>query len=491
MSKRQAANTAAAQGAWYAAPTWQALLPWVLVLVSLAVRLYYLRLTHAQPVWWDEAEYLIKARNIALGAPDTGFSLHRPLFFSVAMAGFYAVGLGELAIRVALLVPAVAAVYLTYRVGERLVGAAAGFVGAWLFGMHYMSLFYSMRILTEVPHVALCLWGTHLFLTQRRATVVLSLPVLVLAVFTRFPAAFMLVALAIYCVISEGTAALRRREYWMSAALGVLVTVPFGVQSYVAHGHPLFAWQAAGYTMPSMDLMTRLQGLGEYGRQVQPSVGWLLLALLVGGVFLLLVRAVWFRGGARGDGAALVLLWMILPLLYFCLFVRPAVDRYIILALPPAFLAIGYCTVRIGELAGRVHGSASVVVMLAVMGWATVQFLPFADRIIRGKVTSYDGLRDAGRWIKENSGPEDVVLSRSVAQLTYYSERRGETIPEDRTEFDAMMAARKPRYVVLSRYEPHPQWTRNVRADALGLRVIAGFPKGRVEAVVLERLAVP
>ncbi len=490
MTKRKTANVSSPPAARYAAATWQALLPWVLVAVSLAIRLFYLRLTQAQPVWWDEAEYLIKARNIALGTPETGFSLHRPLFLSVAMSGLYALGLGERAIRVALLVPSVASVYLTYRVGERLVGAAAGFVGAWLFGMYYVSLFYSMRILTEIPHVALCLWGTHLFLSQRRPAVIGSLPVLVLAVFTRFPAALMLVALAVYCAVSEGTAALRRREYWISAALGVLVAVPFGVQSYVAHGHPLFAWTVVGYTMPGMDLTTRLQGFAEGFQMLQASLGWLLTALLTGGMLLLLGRVIWARGRGTGtDGApkggVLVLLWMTLPFLYFCLFVRPVLDRYLVLALPPAFLALGYGTMRVAALARRIHPLAAVAVMLAVLVLGTLRFVPLADRNIRARMTSYAGLQDAGLWIKARSGPEDILLSRSVAQLTYYTERRGQTIPEDRTEFDTMMATRKPRYVVISRYEPHPQWLLNTRPESLGLRAIAGFPKGRVEALVL------
>jgi len=55
--------------------------------VALVVRVYVLTLTAGQPVWWDEAEYLIEARSLALGTPDTGFYSGRPLGLSVAMAG--------------------------------------------------------------------------------------------------------------------------------------------------------------------------------------------------------------------------------------------------------------------------------------------------------------------------------------------------------------------------------------------------------------------
>ena len=470
----------------------------MLVLVSLGVRLHYLQLTQAQPVWWDEAEYLIKARNIALGTPDTGFFSGRPWFFSVAMAAVYAAGFGELTIRVALVVLSVATVYLTYRVGCRLVGNDAAFVGAWLFGMFYVPLFFGARIMTEIPHLALCLLGLYLFLLKRPLTTILSVPVLVLAVFTRFPAALMLVALALYVAVSEGIAALRRREYWLAAVLGMLVALPFGVHSFITYGDPLQAWKASRYLMPDMDLTERLQGLWQHVSWMGESFGWVLTALWVGGVLLLLARTVGWRSPVPADRTiprreVLVILWLMVPMLYFGLMVRwgGASDRYLILSLPPAFLAAGYCTVRVGRLAARVHEGAVAVVMLLVVGLGTMRFLPDADNGIRSRATSYDGLREAGLWIRERTGPEDTVLSRSVAQLTYYSERRGESIPDERPAFDAMMAAHKPRYVVVSRYEVHPKWIQGTNFESLGLRAIEEFPEGLPLVLVLEPAFLP
>ena len=185
------------------------------------------------------------------------------------MAAVYAAGFGELTIRVALLVVlSVATVYLTYRVGCRLVGNDAAFVGAWLFGMFYVPLFFGARIMTEIPHLALCLLGLYLFLLKRPLTTILSVPVLVLAVFTRFPAALMLVALALRTSrVSEGIAALRRREYWLTRrswacwSLCLLVCTPC-----ITYGDPLQAWKASRYLMPDHGSVTEpnLQGLWQH-----------------------------------------------------------------------------------------------------------------------------------------------------------------------------------------------------------------------------------
>jgi hypothetical protein len=116
-----------------------------LVLV-IGVRAYYLVLARDQPVWWDEAEYLIKARALALGTPDTGFFSGRPLLLSLVMAAIYAVGLGELTIRVGLAMVSTATIYMTYRVSLRIVDQSAAIVTAALFSMFYLQLFYTNRI---------------------------------------------------------------------------------------------------------------------------------------------------------------------------------------------------------------------------------------------------------------------------------------------------------------------------------------------------------
>jgi 4-amino-4-deoxy-L-arabinose transferase-like glycosyltransferase len=471
---------------------WRALLPWVLVLGTVCVRLYYLWLTHGQPVWWDEAEYLIKARHIALGTPDTGFFTGHPLFFSIALAGVYALGFGELAIRVVMVATSAAAVYLTYRVGSRLVGGEAAFVGAWLFGVFYVPLFLSARIMTDLPHLVLCLLGLYLFLLQRPVARVLSMPVLMLAVVTRFPAALIFVVLALFVTVSEGGAALRRREYWLSGALALLVAAPFLVHFYVAYGDPLHVWKANQDLMQGGTVAQRLAILWQDLRWMAISFGWVVTPFAVGGVLIFLAQAVGLVSPAEAGevdprGGLLILLWIAVPLLYFGLFIRSGndTDRYLLLALPPALLAAGFCAARLSTLASNLHSTAPAAVMLAVVALGTARFLPNADRLIRLKVTSFDGLRDAGLWIKERSDPDEIVLSRSVAQLTYYTERRNELIPDTRPAFDAIMSTRKPRYVVVSVYEPHPDWMDGVTAGSLGLRMVEEFPT----AVVLEPLS--
>jgi hypothetical protein len=177
------------------------------------------------------------------------------------------------------------------------------------------------------------------------------------------------------------------------------------------------------HLMPERNLTQRLQSLWQNVRWMGKSFRWVLTPLWAGGVLLQLAGGVKLTSSVPTDGGhprgeVLVLIWMIVPLLYFGLFVRSgtAHDRYLLLALPPAFLAVGCCTMWMGTLVDRVQGGAAAAIMLAVVALGTTRFLPDADNRIRSKARSYDGLRDAGLWIRERTGPEDLVLSRLERQ---------------------------------------------------------------------------
>ena len=71
-----------------------------MLLLAFIIRLYYFFLTKSQPLWWDEAEYLVKAKNIAFGTPYTGWwEAGRPILFPVIASIFFKIGLGEIGLR--------------------------------------------------------------------------------------------------------------------------------------------------------------------------------------------------------------------------------------------------------------------------------------------------------------------------------------------------------------------------------------------------------
>jgi hypothetical protein len=50
--------------------------------------------------------------------------------------------------------------------------------------------------------------------------------------------------------------------------------------------------------------------------------------------------------------------------------------------------------------------------------------LESADSMIKGKLHSFDEVKEAGEYIKENTAKDAIIYSQALPVLTYYSERK-------------------------------------------------------------------
>jgi hypothetical protein len=69
-----------------------------------------------------------------------------------------------------------------------------------------------------------------------------------------------------------------------------------------------------------------------------------------------------------------------------------------------------------------------------------------------------------------------MVLSKSVAQLTYYTAHAIADLPDTLADFDALHATAQVDFVVITRYEAHPSWITTRSFEVNGLREVAVFP---------------
>jgi 4-amino-4-deoxy-L-arabinose transferase-like glycosyltransferase len=452
---------------------------WLLMLVASAVRLYYFALTAHQPVWWDEAEYLLKGKALALGTPETGYFAGAPPLLPLLLAAVFWMGLGEITIRLLLVMVSVLCVYLTYRVGRLLFGEWAALAGAWLFGCFYLEVFLSMRIMTEVPHLALVLKGFESLLSARRSWPVVSGIAFGLAVFIRYPAALMFVPVGVYLLLSA-RASLRDRATYLFLAVSGLVAAPFLVMAYLTYGDALYQLHASQHVMPPLHARARLAGLMWYATWLRSSLGLGLsavvaLGLLVSGCCVIWSRFRWARSRLAG-GDLLLLMWIATPLLYFGASVRPLRDRYLILVLPPLLLIAGRLLVIATEWLGRFGRWQPRVPVAALVVAAGLSLLLDTNRIVDSKRRSYLGLQEASSWLVPRLPPDAVVVSRSVSQLTYYTSRAISDIPTTRVDFERFNRSTPVDYLVLTEFEPQPPWLDGGALISMGFREVAAFP---------------
>ena len=452
--------------------------------LALLSRLYYLFLTSEQPIWWDEGNYLVKAKSIALGTPDTGYDSGRPILFSILMGPFFALGLGEFAIRLVLSLSSFLSVYLTYRIGTRLINPWVGIIAAALFSSHYLNLFYTQRIMCEIPYLTMTLLAVNFFLSERRVLVWAAGPCFAVSVMLRYPAFVVPLAILVFVLLTERTKALRKVDYWISAGLAALAVAP----DLLLRGRGTLS--AVSSVLAPRTPLERLRSLGETVDVFFGTLDHMCRLGLVLGLLLSAWHIVKWKSQESGlkRSHLLLVLWLVAPLVLQGLWITHLEDRYLYASLVPAFLLVAsVCWHAVSFCPQWGKEGALGLVVLAVLGSYGFSF-QFSHRQILSKLETYGALKIAGEWLKQHGDGEGVVLSQSIAQLTYYSELPGRVLPPRAEDFVATLSSGQAKYGVLSGFEQNPDWVTNLQLEGSGLKVAMSYPpEGQAQVLVLER----
>src|SRR3989344_754983 len=198
----------------------------VLILVfSLTIRLYYFILTKTQPLWWDEAEYLLKAKSLAFGTPDTGWAAAiRPLLFPILAAFIFKIGLTEISLRFLWAVLSTINIWLLYLIGKTMFNKKVGLIAAFLLSVFYLDLFYTTRMLVDMPQIFFILLGTlffvkYYFSNGSKNLILFVLPILFLGALMRFTVGIFVMALLIFLLSTERLALFKEKKWYLSAIL--------------------------------------------------------------------------------------------------------------------------------------------------------------------------------------------------------------------------------------------------------------------------------
>ena len=126
---------------------------------------------------------------------------------------------------------------------------------------------------------------------------------------------------------------------------------------------------------------------------------------------------------------------------------------------PIVSLVSAYGMLSLYEIIKKYEITLAFIFIIAILALGSYQVFKHSDGIIKARVSSYAEISDAGLWIKQNSNPGDIVISSSVPQNTYYSERATYGFPSNESEFLPMLKEKKPRYMVVSAFEKSADWT--------------------------------
>lgn len=458
-----------------------------LVVFAIAIRIYYFFLTYNQPLWWDEAEYMVIAKAWASGTQVT-LDPVRQVLFPFIISLFLKIANNEFFPKLFLFLLSTASVIGTYLLGKEMFDKKIGLFAGFLMSIFYMNLFFSIRILVDIHSLAFFAFAAFFFYkylaNNSKKDLYIAAVVIAIGTMFKLSTAYLLFSILIYLLITEKLNFLKKREIWISALIFWLVISPYIIWGYFTfHGFVLA--KAASAVTPANIVASGFNSLKTYiiyfptyifsldwSKVFSPTWYFLILALIALSVitfyrlfmgFDLLLKNKDPDKEKNQKRDLYLLLIMVIPLILVSFMINHYEDRYSINMFPAFFIMIGVFVIGIFNfLKNKKLISLAFIFLVIVLCFFAYASIKFSDNSIKNKITSYSQVKDAGLWFKENSELSDVMVTVSVSQVKYYSDREIIKIPDTKEEFETETIPKKhPKYFMLSGFEQGPEWSRS------------------------------
>src|SRR3989344_406381 len=417
-----------------------------ILLLAIAIRIYYFVLTAHQPLWWDESDYLAYAKNIANLGGDWIVTAQHNSLYPFIVAGLFLLGLGEPAVKFILqIIPSILSVWLIYAICNEIYNdKRIGLIASFLMATFWVVLFNSMRFHVDIPGLFFGLLAIYIFWRgyenkkkifgkiNPRWTIPLTAIFLILAYSIRRAYFLFGVFILVYVLLTtkDWKKLIKNKYNWIGLVFGVLLL--FLVEKFIFFSS---VGEVGGtYFHPentfSIGALKVFNAFFSFGSLFKNIYFYLFLI----GILIFVVNILIHLGHikkeknkkVRGDLFAIITIIFTLAIFIFILKVQGSFGEerwYLPLALG-AFIAVSQGALLIGDFIkkySKIIGIIFIILLIALGGYYQVKN---ADGIIKNKIPSFEGIRDAGFYIKEISSNEDIIISQPVPQTIYYSERK-------------------------------------------------------------------
>jgi 4-amino-4-deoxy-L-arabinose transferase-like glycosyltransferase len=434
----------------------------LILLGAIAIRLYYLSLTINQPLWWDEGEYMIKARSVFFDTPTSGWWGGRPPLLWWISSVFFLVGAGEFLTRVFIFLLGVCSVYVIYLLGKEISGKAVGWAAACMIGVSWILLFLGNRILMEIPVFFFILLSTYFFIkydsTDDKKWFYLTFISAILAFLSKWTAGVLFVVFPLLILMKRKKEILKRKHEKVLFVILVLLFIAYAIMSFKKTGDLFWAFHAINlYTLKLSALWSVSVGLlgfmnGFYGG----IFSWVIVIGFLYAIGKICVYWGYIMKDKESRQISYMILWFVIFFASF-VFIQAWENRFLIPLLIPLSLFIGIGIKDIMSLSER-YKMAVIVLLIFVFGVFAYGQYKQADGLIQMKLTTYQELKDMGLWLKGNTEKSDIIISAARPELSYYSERRIEPHEQNLSAEMESIERLNAKYVVISNWEKGPDW---------------------------------
>ncbi len=474
--------------------------PLLIAILSFAfiINFYYFLMTKNQPLWWDEAVYMINASHLLTGFPSSLYgSAGRSILEVFMWSFFFKLGLGyEVFFRFLHVMFMTASVFMIYWLGKEFFDEFIGLFSAFVASIFWVYIFTTTRFMPDNFGLFVFLlamvffYKGYLSKEPRPKYLWVSGALWILSVYAREITALFGPVLVAFILIKEKTNIFKNKKIWGFFIAGLLAISPFLLFYQIKFGDPIvFYTSRISGGRPTLE-EAQSEGVGGVSYGASTWIKSITFdALRPGLVILFLIGLTYFGKLLLGFdylfkktddldkkrdlyNRLFLFFWIFLPFFFFIFWYGLYDERYISTSYPAIFFIAGFGLKKIYEKVKK--NSKPIGIALVIFFLLFISIAPInsstgkighfyrADSLIKNRIDSQAQVRDAGAWIKQNSNLGDLIISQSEPQMMHYSQREvisiSKTGGENKEEFIKFVYEKKPKYLVLSVFEPHPNW---------------------------------
>jgi hypothetical protein len=326
----------------------------------------------------------------------------------------------------------------------------------------------------------------------------------------RFQFAMFALPFLVFIFTREKFKFLKNKHIWITIGLAFAVLLPFFILYWMHYGNVFTDILSHYFGVSGVSATTPVQRttstLLAYFKDLPYILTTSIFVLFITGIFIFFQNM--FLGldkifkNEEIQKKFFIFLWIVVPFLVLGYITDWVEQRYVISTLPFLFLIAISPLIKLGDIINKYSPKISkkkayifsilfLLFFLIISLGAVSSNYSWSNSLIANKITSYSEIEQAGLWIKENSNPEDLVMTQSRPQIVYYAERSVQIGELDmfanESFFKSVVQELKPKYLVLSVYEQSPTWVYSYPQNNTELLTpVQAYPPNQPAVIVYE-----
>lgn len=451
----------------------------LLILVfSIGLRLYYYNMNTG--VWWDEAEYLTRAKELG-GVSHVGqdvWSARRPFLLVLIWAGLYRLGASEIYLRIVELLFSIATLFAVYYLTKEMYNEKAALITTLATSVLGLHLFFTARLMTEIPSMCMALFAYYFFFKyyvneKDKSKLWVSFLFMGLAMFIRASITLAILPMLLIILLKEGKSIFKNKTIIKAILVSVAVVFPYII-------YLMFRYK----TLNIFLALQKLTGIGE-GRFTNPfAAGFTRITdyltiipselkltyfiLMIIGCYIFIdffigIDLLYKNKDKKFFREIFTISWVLLFLLFFGFLVANpdptayAEPRYLLPILPALLMLSANGLLYLEGLIKKIDKRIAILILLVILAFGTYTQLIYANQMIVSKKDSFSQIKPMGEFLKGKT-THTILVNSNQMELMYYSETYCEGFGKEELFLKKIKDLQTDYVVVSTLFQYNEQW---------------------------------